>query len=99
MTAATRQGRSTVPELPLIPRRTGSEARERAQIQYLMWRCGLFLKDAGASRRRQKEFSDSTATAWRNGKSYEELCRLIESHMNGFLAKQAFNIQTIFNEK
>lgn len=99
MTAATRQGRSTVPELPLIPRRTGNETRERAQVQFLMWRCGLFLKDAGASRRRQKEFSEETAAAWRRGVSYEGMCRLIEGHMNGFLAKQAFNIQTIFNEK
>jgi hypothetical protein len=98
MTVATRQARSVVPELPLIPRRNG-EARERAQVQYLMWRCGLFLKDAGASHRRRKEFSDSMSTAWRNGESYEQLCRRIEGHMNGFLAKQAFNIQTIFNEK
>lgn len=98
MTAATRPARTSTPVLPRIPRRTG-EARERAQIQFMIWRLGLFLKDAGASMERRQEFRDRLVTAWRNGMPYEGMCRLIEEEMAGFLAKQVSNIQSIFNEK
>lgn len=99
MAVGTQPGRTSAPTgLPAIPMRTGEE-REREQIQYLIWRLGLFLKDAGASMERREEFRNTIVAAWRRGTPYAGMVRLIEEQMNGFLAKQVANIQSIYNEK
>lgn len=83
--------------LPLIPRRTREED-ERAQIQFMVWRLELFMRDAHAPKR-AKQFRLVCETAWKGGAPYARMCEIIEEHMIGFLAAQAQTIQSIYNEK
>ena len=110
MSAPTRSGtRSPANGLPVIPRRSSpaqrpsnereTERKEREQVQFLIWRLGMFLKDAGASKDKRKAFHDDLVGRWARGATYEEMCRAIEDRMNGFLAQQVKTIQAIYNEK
>lgn len=98
MTAPPRaRARQPIPGLPTIPPKS-RENDERDQIQFLVWRLELFLRDAGA-KKRAKAFRSTCDKAWASGAPYVRMVEIIEEQMTGFLAAQANTIQTIFNEK
>jgi hypothetical protein len=107
MPAPAKTGTRSPFDLPRIPRVSQpgesvgatTESDEYNQVQHLVWRLDLFLKDANASKERRKEFTDELTRMRSRGAPYEQLVAKIEEHMNGFLAAQLKNIQMLYREK
>lgn len=82
---------------PRIPRLT-KERRQQAQVDYLVWRLDMYLKDYGALRSDRKRWMSMLAEV-RKRSGYEDVLATIEAIISEHLTKQLNQIQSIYNER
>lgn len=83
---------------PSIPR-LSRELRQQGQLDYLLWRLDMYLKDHGCPRADRRKWMDRVKEIKAQGASYEVIVQLLEDTMRAHFTNQLRQVQAIFNER